>query len=60
MEMGSLQITAKLREKDIAWIRRVYKRYGKKWNMVTLGKKFGVNHVTIERVIKRLTWKHVS
>jgi hypothetical protein len=58
---GSRQGAAKLKEKDIEFIRANYVRCGKgnAWNLKNLAKRFNVHFSTIAYVTSGKYWKHV-
>lgn len=48
---------AKLRQKDVDYIRNTYSAWDKKFGARALARKFGVSHVHILRIIKKEKWK---
>jgi hypothetical protein len=47
----------KLTEAQVKEIRRLHSEYG--WGRLRLSRKFDVGKTTIEKIIKRITWKDV-
>lgn len=56
---GIRQPGAKLSEEDVLYIRKYYKRFDPKFNMYMLAKKYGVRPCTIDKVINRVSWRHI-
>ncbi len=49
---------AKLRERDVIAIRRLYREAGMR--QVDLGQKFGISQAVISSIVLRKTWRHVE
>jgi hypothetical protein len=56
--IGTKNINAKLTEKDVLKIRKIYVK-GRHGNTRVLAKKFGVSMVLIQKIIKREIWRHI-
>lgn len=54
---GEAHGRAKLTVDDVNFIRTNYKRYSKKWNLITLGAKFSVDPSTVKDALNYVTWK---
>ncbi len=54
---GELNGFSKLTEADVLHIRSIYSKHKKGFGSVSLGKKYGVHHSTILRVINGESWK---
>ena len=48
---------AKLTEKEVVEIRKIYKKGDLQFGQSALGKKYGVSHVQIANIVKRKNWK---
>lgn len=51
---------AKLRTRDIRWIRKVYKARDRECGAAALGRKLGVSHTVIRGIAARKMWRHVQ
>lgn len=54
---GSKNVSAKLSDEDVDWIRNHYKHRDKEFGISKIAKKFNVNRATIGRIVNNHTWK---
>lgn len=57
--IGEKQYSSKLTEKDVKYIRNVYKKGDPEYGSSALGRKFNVDHKAIYSIIAGKTWRHV-
>lgn len=58
--IGEKHHSSKLTEKDVRYIRSIYKKGDPEYGSSALGKKFGVDHKAIHSVVTGKTWRHVK
>jgi len=51
---------AKLRTRDVRWVRKVHKKYDRKYGAVALGKKLGVSKTVIRGIAAGKMWRHIT
>ena len=54
--LGEKNKSSKLTEKEVLEIRELHKQG---MNCLTISKQYSVNNSTIDRILKRITWKHI-
>lgn len=60
MMVGTKNNHAKLTEKEVAEIRKIYKKGDLQFGQSALGKKYGVSHIQIANIVNRISWPNVS
>lgn len=58
--VGENQHSSKLTEKDVRYIRSVYRKGDLNYGSSALGRKFGVDHKAIHSVVTGKTWRNVK
>ena len=59
MMAGTKNNHAKLTEKEVVEIRKIYKKGDMQFGQSALGKKYGVSHIQIANIVKRKSWKEI-
>jgi hypothetical protein len=57
--VGEKNVTSKLKDEDVIWIKENYKPYHPTLNGISISKKFNVSASTIRQIIYSITWKHI-
>lgn len=58
--VGSNNPASKLTEKDVKYIKSVYKKGDLEFGLSALGRKFNVDHKAIWSIVNRITWRTVQ
>lgn len=60
MMSGTKNNHAKLTEKEVVEIRKIYKEGDSQYGQSALGKRYGVSHIQIANIVNRISWPNIS